>query len=390
MLQKTHEKIAKKIAADLEMEDKHEIALFVKGSIKPDSWKDFPHHENKQDEIRYHLIRARAEFIEKDDSWLEHLGIALHYVQDMWTLHPRLEDKHTEWENQINDAQIMEKDKFEDYLQKVAIPTRGTTQYLSLLNEINNQKFTNNALDEILTFSCKGRPEDAITYGWSDPVIDLNFSYKLSLMLAGCIIDPSAVNKRKKLEKEHEVMEKQLLQIKTEINDLFPDGRQIMEDIAKLDEKIKVLAQQNEALEQKKTLIDEKMNSLQKDEDRIKKGLWKIFQKKSVELLQSSKQKLQEELNPILLSIKENQRQIQDAEAAKKELEQEVNNKRIEQKIDERLSELNFKELIIIDYIKNVDQSIKELEPWIDYLGLDEKSTKYRNQYIEEWGFPPP
>jgi hypothetical protein len=308
----------------------------------------------------------------------------------MWTLHPRLEDKHTEWENQINDAQIMEKDKFEDYLQKVAIPTRGTTQYLSLLNEINNQKFTNNALDEILTFSCKGRPEDAITYGWSDPVIDLNFSYKLSLMLAGCIIDPSAVNKRKKLEKEHEVMEKQLLQIKTEINDLFPDGRQIMEDIAKLDEKIKVLAQQNEALEQKKTLIDEKMNSLQKDEDRIKKGLWKIFQKKSVELLQSSKQKLQEELNPILLSIKENQRQIQDAEAAKKELEQEVNNKRIEQKIDERLSELNFKELIIIDYIKNVDQSIKELEPWIDYLGLDEKSTKYRNQYIEEWGFPPP
>jgi chromosome segregation ATPase len=209
-------------------------------------------------------------------------------------------------------------------------------------------------------------------------------------MLAGCIIDPSAVNKRKKLEKEHEVMEKQLLQIKTEINDLFPDGRQIMEDIAKLDEKIKVLAQQNEALEQKKTLIDEKMISLQKDEDRIKKGLWKIFQKKSVELLQSSKQKLQEELNPILLSIKENQRQIQDAEAAKKELEQEVNNKRIEQKIDERLSELNFKELIIIDYIKNVDQSIKELEPWIDYLGLDEKSTKYRNQYIEEWGFPPP
>lgn len=151
-----------------------------------------------------------------------------------------------------------------------------------------------------------------------------------------------------------------------------------------------MLAQQNEALEQKKTLIDEKMNSLQKDEDRIKKGLWKIFQKKSVELLQSSKQKLQEELNPILLSIKENQRQIQDAEAAKKELEQEVNNKRIEQKIDERLSELNFKELIIIDYIKNVDQSIKELEPWIDYLGLDEKSTKYRNQYIEEWGFPPP
>ncbi|MDD1764407.1 MAG: hypothetical protein LUQ46_00135, partial [Candidatus Methanomethyliaceae archaeon] len=224
MLQKTHEKIAKKIAADLRIQDTHEKALFVEGSSKPDSWMDFPHHENKQDKIKYHLIRARAEFIEKDDSWLEHLGIALHYVQDMWTLYPRLADKYTEWENEINDARIMAEDELVEHIKKAAIPTRAITEYLSLLDEIDHQKFINNALDEVLTFSCKGRPEDAITYGWSTPAIDLNLSYRTCLMLASYIIDPSVLNKMIELEKEREVMGKELLQIKTQTNDLFPDG----------------------------------------------------------------------------------------------------------------------------------------------------------------------
>jgi myosin heavy subunit len=390
MLPKTHEKIANEIAEHLGIENAHDIALLAKGSIKPDSLKVFPHHEKKQDEIGYHLIRARAEFIDKDDSWLEHLGLALHYIQDMWTLHPRLENEYTEWEKQIDNAKIMEEDKFIEYVKKAAIPTRGITEYLSLLNEIKEQKFPTINIEEILIFSCKGRPEDAITYGWSDPTIDLNFSYKLCLMLTKYITDTSALKKKKELEKEHETMEKQLLQIKNQINDIFPDGKKIMEETAKLNEKINELAHQNATLEQKKNDLAEKINSLQKEEDRLKKGLGKLYHKKSVEQLQLSRQKLKEELDPILSSINETQGLIQDAQTKKIGLEQEFTSKRVEQKIDEKLSELNFKELITVDYIKTLDQSLRDLKPWIDYLDIDEKSTKYRDQYIEEWGFPPP
>jgi hypothetical protein len=102
------------------------------------------------------VIASRKRFLENDDECYYLLGSVLHYIQDSWTLNPRVKDKHTAWEKYIHKStsEIMECsklegsqetksakaslclreliDRFHDYIQDAVIPTTSIDQYYSL------------------------------------------------------------------------------------------------------------------------------------------------------------------------------------------------------------------------------------------------------------------
>lgn len=101
LLETTHKGIARKIATILHLPDK-EARLLEIGSVSPDSWENFPHHKDKESEIIKYIFSARKKFLNRDDECYFDLGVAFHYIQDRWTLKPRVKDKHSKWEIEIN------------------------------------------------------------------------------------------------------------------------------------------------------------------------------------------------------------------------------------------------------------------------------------------------
>ena len=87
------------IADKLKLNER-EKALLITGSVSPDNWEDFPHHHGKESEITRNIINSRILFLKHDDEYAHCLGVALHYLQDRWTLSPRIKDKHTPYEYQ--------------------------------------------------------------------------------------------------------------------------------------------------------------------------------------------------------------------------------------------------------------------------------------------------
>jgi len=81
--------------------DERDAALLEEGSVLPDRMQEFPHHAGKEMDILNCLFRARDLFLKEDDECFYYLGIALHYVQDGWTSKPKVRDKHTKWEYDI-------------------------------------------------------------------------------------------------------------------------------------------------------------------------------------------------------------------------------------------------------------------------------------------------
>ena len=102
MIEATHKKIADIISANLKLIDS-ERGLLRNGSVLPDYQHDFPHHTGKSQTIKTEIENARKLFLEKDDECYMRLGIALHYIQDGWTSKPRTGDKHTAWEQLIQE-----------------------------------------------------------------------------------------------------------------------------------------------------------------------------------------------------------------------------------------------------------------------------------------------
>lgn len=96
MLGETHKKIALKIGEVLKLGET-ETGILAAGSIYPDEWENFPQHKGKGKEIIQNIIDSKIQFMEGDDECYHKLGVALHYIQDRWTLSPRLRDKHTKW-----------------------------------------------------------------------------------------------------------------------------------------------------------------------------------------------------------------------------------------------------------------------------------------------------
>jgi len=181
MLEATHKKIAREIAKALSLEE-HESSLLEVGSVSPDSWADFPHHRDKESEIEKRILEARARYLENDDECYSVLGIALHYIQDMWTLSPRIEDKHTEWEKRIHLSPILDKSKLKKEIERLVLPKKAKEEYLQLVDRcssrVNGEQLLSYVFDNY-------RQTD-----WSAPVLDLNFAYMSCLEVARNVFLP--------------------------------------------------------------------------------------------------------------------------------------------------------------------------------------------------------
>jgi|GEM_PF-3690083 len=218
MIGRTHKRIARKIAEELKL-GKREASLLETGSVSPDSWENFPHHKGKEKEIIANIVDSRILFLEDDDECYHQLGVALHYIQDRWTLKPRLKDKHTRWEMEIDSVNFADDVALEEIIKSIMLPTKAEEAYLFFLSKIRNgiRSFTeeeggsvlNNlsklyyklySLHErilyymkgycikILGFSLESRPTT-----WSGPALDLNFAYRICLEVARCVLNKQEV-----------------------------------------------------------------------------------------------------------------------------------------------------------------------------------------------------
>jgi hypothetical protein len=201
MLGVTHQRIVRKIAELLKL-DARECALFETGSVHPDSWANFPHHKNKRNETVQNVLSSRKLFLENDDECYFKLGVALHYVQDRWTLRPRLADAHTKWEVKIESEKIVDDNTLEDVIRnKLILPSKVVTSYLSFLSITQNGvdgitegantfthyylKMFNGVCRRVIIFAMIDHPSD-----WSHPILDLNFAYRISYELSRSILSP--------------------------------------------------------------------------------------------------------------------------------------------------------------------------------------------------------
>ena len=132
MLEVTHRRFAKEIAKVLKL-SKRESDLLEIGSIHPDSWADFPHHKGKEKEIAENILIARKFYLQNDDEYFFRLGVVLHYIADSWTLRPRISEKHTEWEKQIEKAPILDDSQLEEAIKNLTMPSKEVETYLTLL-----------------------------------------------------------------------------------------------------------------------------------------------------------------------------------------------------------------------------------------------------------------
>jgi len=132
MLEVTHRRIAKEIAKALKL-SKRESGLLESGSIQPDYWADFPHHYGKSDEIVEDILMARKLYLKNDDECYFRLGVALHYIADSWTLRPRISDKHTKWEEQIEKMPILDDSQLEEVIKNSIMPSKEVELYLAHL-----------------------------------------------------------------------------------------------------------------------------------------------------------------------------------------------------------------------------------------------------------------
>lgn len=109
MLWKTHIRLANEILYELGVSKSSvEAERFRKGSVAPDKWGDYPHHYGKEGEIRRYLLEARRAYLKGDmPSALFSLGVAFHGVQDSYTSLTSRSQKHTSWEEQIEEAQLV-------------------------------------------------------------------------------------------------------------------------------------------------------------------------------------------------------------------------------------------------------------------------------------------
>jgi len=132
MLETTHRRIAEEIAKILELSER-ETNLLETGSIHPDNWADFPHHQGKEMEIAENILNARKLYLEKDDECFFRLGVALHYIADRWTYRPRTSEKHNEWEELIEKAPILDNSQLEEVIKKMPMPSKEVDANLAQL-----------------------------------------------------------------------------------------------------------------------------------------------------------------------------------------------------------------------------------------------------------------
>lgn len=205
MLWKTHRRIAQRIAGGLKLSSR-EASQLEKGSVEPDRWKDYPHHHGKERQIRKNIIETRRLFL--NDEKLESLfrfGVALHYIQDRWVTTPGSSEYHSWWEEQIDEQpfvdidimmKIINETDFIELFSGLSVPSaqENRERYFQIHEKILEfdrlcQRYFENhdgrfVEDVTLQIATLDRPK------LGTPTFDLNFAYRVSLMVALSVYGP--------------------------------------------------------------------------------------------------------------------------------------------------------------------------------------------------------
>lgn len=256
MLNSTHAGIAERISKELGLSER-QTAQLKTGSTLPDLQANFPHHFGKELEIVKGIGKSRRLFLKGDDECYSILGSSLHYVQDRWTLRPRTADMHTQWEYEIGKSSFLplrslvlafqsvtgnrkngdqaEQDQTIGNVRQILLgmPTKDLNSYAKLAQllqqiEANGlKKWFDGAFIHALRLppnSPEGEPQvwaskdqwrtmlAHIYRGtaasvlnlalaerptkWSSPILDLNFSYAISLEIARSVLLAKAQGKK--------------------------------------------------------------------------------------------------------------------------------------------------------------------------------------------------
>ena len=135
MFEKTHARIAREIARELKLSGE-QSDLLESGSTRPDSYIEFPHHKGKEDVIFADIIDARALFLNNDDEAFVKLGEACHFIADKWTLKPRIDVKHFQYEDSIESCSFQDDSQFTQEIEQSVIPSKSKVYYKDLTNAI--------------------------------------------------------------------------------------------------------------------------------------------------------------------------------------------------------------------------------------------------------------
>jgi hypothetical protein len=222
MLLRTHKRIARRIAEELKLTPTEALRL-EKGCIRPDYWKNYPHHYGKKKQISKHILDARRLFLENDklDS-LFWLGVALHYVQDHWVTVPSSSFDHGWWEDQIEEAPFVD-DNFE--LLKEFDLAKFYPPAQTIQARVAQQRYieTNQRLLEFRKLclsnfeDCTGRLVESATLNvamikhpmFGAPIFDFNFASKVSLLIALSVYQSTTSSRLQKelmqMRKEFEI-----------------------------------------------------------------------------------------------------------------------------------------------------------------------------------------
>lgn len=210
MLWSTHIRIAHEVLRNLGIPKNSQEAMSLReGIITPDNWRDFPHHHNKEKEIREHLLEARRLFLEDDlINACFHLGVALHYIQDSYTSLTSRSEHHTRWEEQMDQAyftnnlsQLVENafhdrpDRFKEY-----------QAYAEMLSQSIEGKES--------TLNVATMPGPGFTFwgrDWGKPHVDVNFALKASNLISKAVFArKDSLKLQKDLDITRSICEKKL------------------------------------------------------------------------------------------------------------------------------------------------------------------------------------
>lgn len=206
MLWKTHFRISFEVLRRLGISLSNEVAQsFKNGILKPDQWKDYPHHYGKSENIKEHLMKSRGYFLQDDlPNAFFHLGVALHYIQDSYTSMASFYPKHHSWEEDIESA------NFTYDLEKTITYSLSNKWYerdrcLTLANTLSTKAQGRN--DTLYMATLSGH---AASKSFAKPIVDLNLGLRASYVVTESVLSskncPALENKLGDMLSNYEVL----------------------------------------------------------------------------------------------------------------------------------------------------------------------------------------
>ena len=208
MLWKTHIRIANEILFRLGLPKSTPQANQLReGSIAPDKWKDYPHHEGKSDDIKRRLLNSRRFYLKNNLSKAYFdLGVALHYIQDGFTTLTSRSKYHSRWEDQI------EQSYFNDNLQYIVDETfqhvsKMKQEYYRYIRKLSDDLQGKSDTLQIASMQGPGISHWG-TRMYGKPYVDLNFALRASYIITKSVLsskhNPDLQKKLDENEKDYQ------------------------------------------------------------------------------------------------------------------------------------------------------------------------------------------